>query len=776
MKPTGTKLLAALVALFTIGAVAVAQAATGDTFGKSTLEQRIQPDGNPGFNFLETVAGEGYTVRDGSEAGAKLGEARSGRGARRTSISYFGQLTDFQLADDESPLRVEFLDPMGGSYSAAWRPQEALAPFEIDQMMRQFNHFAKNAPTAAGNGTLPKMDFVMNTGDISDNSQYNETLWNRQIMEGDTVNPNSGVDPAPYLGSHPLCPNSIAATLNGMDPADYAGVQDRDLWPPTSKPGYPLDPAMGYFWDPDDPNPAATNPGWVNPYADAPSYPGLMNRAQKPFKPTGLKVPGYVLFGNHDDLVQGNKYANETYGQIATGCLKPIDDDEDNSGRPNGPLLGMVLNANFTKDDLLGLYASDPAYFMPVPPDPDRRLLSRKEYMKMFGAGKDKTAGHGFRFVDRSEAKASNGWAGYYSFSPRPGIRYIVLDTTAHGGKYPGSDEGNLDYPQLQWFESKLKLAKQNNEVAIAFSHHAIPSLTANVLDENAPACRTVGVDKVPGCDGDPRFSGIPGGTPAHLIGLADDAEALMLKYPNAIAWVAGHSHVNRITPYAAEDGKSGFWSIRTSALADWPKQNRLLELFDNRDGTLSLFGTLIDHAAPVDPPAPGSDAAGFTPEQMASVARTIGFNDSQSGRACPPKLCGEGEIQDRNVELLINDPRKPRAIINRLTVKPKKRKLKAGKKMKLTVAVSNFRTATAAAKKLKVRLKSSNRQVKVKKVAVIGRIEPGRTGRVRVVVRATRKARGKAKITVRTAGRKSVANLKIKPVRKKQRKGHRHS
>lgn len=770
MNRIGTRILAVLAAVFTIGTVAVAQAATSDTLGKSSLQQRIQPVGGPGFSFLETVAGEDYTVRDGSEAGAQLGVAKAGRDGRRTPISYFGQLTDFQLADDESPLRVEFLDPMGGSYSAAWRPQEALAPFEIDRMMRQFNYFAKNAPAAAGDGSRPKMDFVMNTGDISDNSQYNETLWNRQIMEGGTVNPNSGVDPAPYLGSHPLCPNNLAATVNGMDPAEYAGVQDRDLWPPTSKPGYPSDPAMGYFWDPDDPNPAASNPDWVNPYADAPGYPGLMNRAQQPFRATGLKVPGYVLFGNHDDLVQGNKYANEAYEQIATGCLKPIDDDPANSGRPNGPLLGMVLDTSFTKDDLLGLYASNPDYFMPVPPDPDRRLLSRPAYMRLFKSGSDRKAGHGFGFVDRNQARASNGWAGYYSFSPRPGIRYIVLDTTAHGGKYPGSDEGNLDYPQLQWFERKLKQATKNNELAIVFSHHAIPSLTANVLDEYAPACRTVGVDKVPGCDGDPRFSGLPGGTPGHLIGLAADAEALMLKYPNAIAWVAGHSHTNKITPYAAADGKSGFWSIRTSALADWPKQNRLLELFDNRDGTLSIFGTLIDHAAPVDPPAPGSNASGFTPDELASIGRTIGFNDSQSGRACAPKLCGEGEVQDRNVELLIKDPRKAKPIINRVTVKPGKRTLRAGRKLRLTVAVSNFRTATAAARKVKVALKSSNRRVRVKRVVVIRRIKPGHTGRAKVTVRATRKARGKARITVRTAGKRAVAKLKIKPARKKRR------
>ena len=43
---------------------------------------------------------------------------------------------------------------------------------------------------------------------------------------------------------------------------------------------------------------------------------------------------------------------------------------------------------------------------------------------------------------------------------------------------------------------------------------------------------------------------------------------------------------------------------IRTSAEADWPHQDRLIELIDNRDGTLSLFGTLVDNLAPAAAPA----------------------------------------------------------------------------------------------------------------------------------------------------------------------------
>ena len=241
------KAVAALVAAIGLLGVTVAQAATGDTLGVTTVTQRIVPDSSSGFNFLTTAPGESYTVRDGSEeGGTALGSAIAGRENRRTSISYFGQLTDFQLADEESPLRVEFLDPQGGAFTSAWRPGEALNPQEEDAMIRQFNYFANRAPQQAKGNVKPSMDFVVNTGDISDNNQYNEALWNLQLIEGKTVNPGSGVDPASSIGTNPLCPAGMNV-LDSTDPSLYTGTQDRNDWP---------SPTMGYFWDPDQPDPA----------------------------------------------------------------------------------------------------------------------------------------------------------------------------------------------------------------------------------------------------------------------------------------------------------------------------------------------------------------------------------------------------------------------------------------------------------------------------------------------------------------------------------------
>jgi hypothetical protein len=151
-----------------------------------------------------------------------------------------------------------------------------------------------------------------------------------------------------------------------------------------------------------------------------------------------------------------------------------------------------------------------------------------------------------------------------------------------------------------------------------------------------------------PGCDLDPRDS-----APIHL---GADLESLLHAHPNAVAWVAGHSHQNTVDPYPNPSGTGGFWSIRVAAEADWPQQSRLLEIFDNKDGTLSIFGTILDHASPSASAPGGTDATTLDALGLASIGRTIGYNDPQyGGEACNPTC--EGDPDDRNVELLVDNP-----------------------------------------------------------------------------------------------------------------------
>jgi metallophosphoesterase (TIGR03767 family) len=599
-----------------LGAASFAVAAPGP-LGQSTVQQRIVPDGAPGFDQLGAGAGEPYMVRE-----VGFGAAQAGREGRRTSIAYFGQLSDFQLADEESPARVELVDPLGAPVEAAYRPWEALQPFIDNAMIRQIDSFSGASTIASGDGSRAPMSFAIDTGDSADSQQLNETEWVRTLLEGGTLDPNSGIDPSGY--SHPLCPP--VGVPGAAEAARYTGVQDYSDYAEGLSP---------YFYDPNEPRGAAA--GW-------PEYPGLMDRAQEPFEAAGLDVPSYVAFGNHDGLVQGNQAANANFEEIATGCIKPME----------GALGGLTDPSKATPEELEDLLLTDPTAVSLVPPDPARRYVSKAQFKQVFEEG-SQADGHGFGDVDPAQEAASNGAAGYYSFVPRPGLRMIALDTVCEGGVAGPCADGNVDDPQYRWLEGELQKATAANQLVVIFSHHAIPSLTANVPDEAAPPCigpDAHGHDANPGCDVDPRLS-----TPIHL---GPEMVELLHRFPNVIAWVAGHSHVNDVTPYPDPSGNGhGFWSIRVAAEADWPQQARLLQIFDNHDGTLSIFGTIVDHASGATSPAPGTDAATMTPEELASVGRTLSYNDAQVGaRACEPEPCGEGGPDDRNVELLVNDPR----------------------------------------------------------------------------------------------------------------------
>ena len=590
-------LLAAFAASLLIPAAA---GAASETLGKTTLEVRILGgDRAAGYTSLRTGPGQDFVVREGVGA-----TARAERLKKRRSFAYFAQLSDFQLADEESPARVELLDQVASEFSSAWRPQEALMPFVIDASIRQVNaHMA--SPVPQGNGKRAQLGYVITTGDNADNQQRNETEWVARLLEGGRVDPNSGsANPADIP---PTCP---AAALDPAEAAGYTGVQDYDDYVES-----------GDYYDPD--KPAGKFSGW-------PSYPGLMDRAQQPFDATGLRVPSYVAIGNHDALVQGNEDANAAFEAVATGCKKVM--------------LGQFGIEDIIADPSALPFMTSPTRTALVPPDPRRAFVTLPEYRKIFKSGRQ-ADGHGFGFVDAGELAASNGAASYYAFSPKPGLRMIALDSVANGGVAGVTDRGNIDDPQYQWLDRELAKADAAGEIAVVYSHHAPVSMDANAPDELASPCTADRPedDPNPGCDLDPRSS-----EPLHL---GTDMVDLLHAHPSVVAWVAGHSHVNDVTPYAK--GGGGFWVVRTSAEADWPHQDRLVEIMDNRDETLSIFGTLLDNAAPITAPGPERSVGAMTPDELASLGRTFGYNDPDSGGGT-----GEGQADDNNVELLVSDPR----------------------------------------------------------------------------------------------------------------------
>ena len=77
------------------------------------------------------------------------------------------------------------------------------------------------------------------------------------------------------------------------------------------------------------------------------------------------------------------------------------------------------------------------------------------------------------------------------------------------------------------------------------------------------------------------------------------------------------------------------------------------VELVDNRNGTLSIFGTIIDHAAPTS-----WGKRPKSPLELAALSRELGANDWQERAKGPHGQDGKrGRVEDRNVELLVPAP-----------------------------------------------------------------------------------------------------------------------
>lgn len=319
---------------------------------------------------------------------------------------------------------------------------------------------------------------------------------------------------------------------------------------------------------------------------------GLLTAATRAFSTPPLTMPWYSTYGNHDGLLQGNMPDNEFFRQWGVGELKT-------TGPP----------VNF---DPCHAFADPEALFQgpaaPITPDEGRIPLSRRQYIEAHLASGD---GHGYT-PEHAEAGAA-----YYTLDTLPGFRFVMLDTVNPGGYAQGS----IGETQLNWLAERI--AEASDRYVILFSHHGLHSLD-NPLQAPDP----------------------DGPEPERRV-LADEIEAMLHEHPNVIAWVAGHTHQNRVTLRSGND--HSFWDIETAAHIDWPCQNRIIEVVDAGDA-LVLRTTILDHAAPVR--RSEISATGDPTLKVAGVHREVAANDPQFDRAE-----GAGPAEARNVELTLPKP-----------------------------------------------------------------------------------------------------------------------
>lgn len=622
----GTVLLAVAVSMFLVVTVWAAS--------QTTVARTIQDlDRN---DRLETAPGESYVVR------TELGRAIGGRAKSRVPRIGFAQLTDAHVVDEESPLRVEYLDKFGPPLTSAYRPHEGISPQVLNEMVRQVR-------AAASPVTGRRVELVMTTGDNSDNTQLNEVRWFINVLDGRTmVDPNSGV------------PGGCAGA--GAGGHLYDGVRGDDE-----------------YYEPDQSGPAGNNtvdgPGYAPDRAENISeagrssrvrdFPGLYEAMNKPFPAAGLGVPWYSIFGNHDGLILGNQPRNEALEQLAVGCLKV------NRLSPGALTMVQALLADgltveersriyrVVTDDMIksataSLLATDN---VTVVPKDDRRVpLKKAEYIAEHFTTRGTPVGHGF-----TQANLASG-QGNYSFKPRSGLRFIVLDSINENGYA----DGNIDDTQFRWIHAELLAAEKNRELAVLFAHHSLRTMNQAAATPFAPGDQ--GGDLSPlvhfGLGPNGQTASCTLVDPAVMPAPDETLRCLFRRHRSVIAFVVGHEHINRVTPFERSSGlgqaEGGFWEITTASHIDWPQQSRLLDILDNRDGTLSIFGTIIDHAAAPRPSGAVPTGATLTADgvsQLASISRELSYNDPDADNGEDGHADARGKREDRNVELLIVHP-----------------------------------------------------------------------------------------------------------------------
>jgi hypothetical protein len=306
--------------------------------------------------------------------------------------------------------------------------------------------------------------------------------------------------------------------------------------------------------------------------------PGPDNDGKDPFISEGLLMPWKWVTGNHDVLVQGN--------------LK-IDDGN------RAAVVGTTANGGTRvySDDQNGVVVNGDV----VIADARRALLSRTDMIAKVAGDKD---GHGLGDAEKASGRAT------YTFDvPDTSFRFLVIDT-AHE---MGGSEGVIRQAEVdRIIKPLLDKALAEKKWVVLASHHASGSLTTDggAFGFEEPDALTT-----------------------------DQWVAFVSQYPNVLFSMVGHSHRNQVNAITPPSGHA-WWEVMTAAIADFPHQFRVVDVFDEDDGWIMMRATAVDFSVDGDP--------------VAAEGRREGVVDLTSGWL---QADGTGEPGDRNVELWIKKP-----------------------------------------------------------------------------------------------------------------------
>lgn len=443
-----------------------------------------------GYGIWEYGEGLGYEKRRDL-----LSPANNNTSATNSAkLLRFFDITDIHISDKETPTQAIFYGYEGGQ-SSGYSPVMLSTTQVLDAAVQTINALHKKDP----------FDFGISLGDAANGEQYNEIRWYIDVLDGKTINPDSGAK--------------------------------------------------------DDP------------------VPGPLNDYQDVYKAAGLNasIKWYQALGNHDHNWIGvnppDDYLKSNYtGKYILNMGNVFVDPRGIESR--GYYMGAI-NGKTVNGDIIGVgNVSDFKTPPTVIADPNRRALTVSEWMGEFFNTSSTPKGHGF---NESDVKAG---IAYYSFEPKSDvpIKVIVLDDTqpATDADVGGYGHGSLDNQQFNWLVKELDQGQAEGKLMIIAAHVPIGiEATGSSLDEYT------------------AWSSVSEVSEQQILGKLHE-------YPNLLLWVAGHRHVNSVTPQRSPDPdhpELGFWEVETSSLRDFPQQFRTFDIDRNSDNTISIFATDVDPA-----------------------------------------------------------------------------------------------------------------------------------------------------------------------------------
>ena len=335
---------------------------------------------------------------------------------------------------------------------------------------------------------------------------------------------------------------------------------------------------------------------------------------QKPFQATGLdrSIPWYEVIGNHDQFWMGVGYPTEKVRNTLVGNMvlnmNPnvlVPNASEGTGIYMGVLDGTTRYGEVIKGGPAKLFAEPPT----VTADPNRHslttaasatALSCTNYMGEFFNTASFPKGHGFKPTNLTSNSAC------YTFEPMTNLplKVIVFDDTCKligpsgGPMFYGG--GWVDAARYAWLTNELQRGQDAGQLMILACHIPI-NPQADLFDTtNAPQQFYV----TPKNQSKPQFSAYK--TEAQML-------ATLHHYPNLILLMAGHRHMNTVTPQPSPDPahpEYGFWEVETPSLRDFPQQFRTWEIRRNSDNTISIVTTDVDPQ--VEDGSPASDSRGY--------------------------------------------------------------------------------------------------------------------------------------------------------------------